>query len=43
MLLKAYGVIQQTKVGSLKSRKASEFVWIGMPTDLENKAVSWKP
>jgi hypothetical protein len=41
MLLKAYGVIQQTKVGSLKGRKASEFVWIGMPTNLENKAVSW--
>ena len=41
MLLKAYGVIQQTKVGSLKGRKASEFVWVGMPADLENKAVSW--
>jgi len=41
MLLKAYGVIQQTKVGSLKGRKASEFVWVGMPTDLEDKAVAW--
>ena len=33
--------MQLRKVGSLKGRKASEFVWVGMPADLEDKAVSW--